>query len=247
MSVGFRVFLGVERPPAETVARLSKFSVPNLSDAVHGITVVDAGIRPLHENWSPFAGPAVTVDVTPGDGLLLRKAVELVQAGDVLVVNGHGCTERAVLGGNVAIDLANRGVAAVVVDGAVRDVGELAALGLPVFARGAIPRSGTTGAGWGEVNVPVACGGVVVFPGDIVVGDRDGLVVVPAPDAADVIRKAESVEREKGRPERVAERAAAAKQAPVHGLSMANEALQQRGGLQIPGAYRRQVQRPPQP
>jgi regulator of RNase E activity RraA len=119
--------------------------------------------------------------------------------------------DRAVLGGNVAIDIVSRGIVGVVVDGVVRDLDELEELGLPVFARGVTPRSGSDLSGRGEVLGPIACGRVAVMPGDVVIGDNDGVVVVPRHDAGQVAARAHSVQQRKGSADDLAERLASAR------------------------------------
>jgi regulator of RNase E activity RraA len=177
--LGLRVFRRIHRPDAAAMARLLHVGIGDICDAMRGMGVVDPAIAAIHASMPRIFGPAITVDLAPGDGMMLRAAVEAAQPGDVIVANAHGVTARAILGGSVAMHMVHHGVRGLVVDGAVRDVREFQLLGLPVMARAVTPRSGTTGAGYGEVNVPVACGGVVVHPGDLVIGDGEGLVVVP--------------------------------------------------------------------
>ena len=184
---GLRLFSRLRRAGPDELSALRAIGVGDLSDCMHGMGVMDAGIRPMYAPMGRVYGPAVTVDLTPGDGLLLRAAVEAAQPGDVIVATSHGVVDRAILGGAVAMHMVHRGVAALVVDGAIRDLAEFRALGLPVMARAVMPRSGTSSAGWGDLNVPIACGGVVVSPGDIISGDDEGIAVVPQRSIAAVI------------------------------------------------------------
>ncbi len=178
-TLGLRIYRTIERPDPADIARLAAAGPCELSDIARGAGTMDGAIRQLYSPMPIIAGPAITVDLTPGDGMMLRAAIDLAQPGDVIVVNAHGDVTRAILGGFVAMNMVQRGVQALIVDGAVRDITEFQELGLPVMARGITPRSGTTSSGWGEVNVPIACGGAVVHPGDAVIGDHEGLVVVP--------------------------------------------------------------------
>ena len=178
-TLGLRIFRRIERPAPEDIARLSAGGPCDISDVARGAGTMDGGIRPLYSPMAKIAGPAITVDLTPGDGNLLRAAIDAAEPGDVIVANAHGDISRAILGGVIAMHMAHRGVRALIVDGAVRDISEFRELGLPVMARALTPRSGSTASGWGEVNVPIACGGAVVHPGDAVIGDEEGLVVVP--------------------------------------------------------------------
>jgi RraA family protein len=186
--LGLRIFTEIPRPTEEELRALSDAGSCDLSDVMRGSGVMDSGLRPAYTPMKRLFGTAITVDLTPGDGLLLRAAVDAARPGDVIVVNGHGETSRAVLGGVIAMHMVHAGVAGLIVDGAVRDAGEFRELDFPVYARAVTPRSGSTSAGWGEVNVPVACGGTVVFPGDVVVGDEEGIAVVPRLWAGEVAR-----------------------------------------------------------
>lgn len=190
---GFRIFERPDTDLAGAVERLIVLSPTDLSDAQFGMAAVDGGIQALFAGTERIAGPALTVTVSPGNGFLIRKALELIRPGDVMVVNAFGNRERAVLGANVARDMHQRGLRALVVDGVVRDAGDIERIGLAVFARGTTPRSGSDRGGRGEINAPTACGGVVVLPDDVVVADRDGIAIVPAVDWPAVADRARSM------------------------------------------------------
>src|SRR3954471_11733408 len=143
------------------------------------------GLRPFHRGGT-MAGTAVTVGTAPGDNLAIHQALELIRSGDVLVVDGGGETGRALIGEIIAEIAQSRGAAGIVIDGAVRDAAMLASSPFPVFARAAIHR-GPYKNGPGEINVPVSIGGMVVSPGDIVVGDDDGVVAFSQAIAADLL------------------------------------------------------------
>jgi regulator of RNase E activity RraA len=144
-------------------------------------------IAPLYRPMPRIAGPAVTASLPTASFSMAKLAMEQCRAGDVLVLNAYGDVGHALLGGHIGHALKVRDIVGVVADGAVRDVTDLQQEGLPVFARGtAVIVGGHDGPG--EVNVPVACGGVVVRPGDIVVGDEDGIVVVPLEEAEAVLK-----------------------------------------------------------
>ncbi|BBB00961.1 putative dimethylmenaquinone methyltransferase [Actinacidiphila reveromycinica] len=239
MNVGFRVHQDVLRPDRALLEGFAGAAVGNLSDAMHGLYTMDSGIRPVVTPAARVTGPAVTVAVSPGDGLMLREAIGLARPGDVLVVNAFGATDRAVLGGTVLLAARDRGVAGLVVDGAVRDLDEIASLSLPVAARAVTPRSGTSTAGWGEVNVPVACGGVVVQPGDVVAADGDGIVVVPADQAAAVLAAHREVEAAKGRPSDLASGGEARRSRADVVFHRTRAAMAERGATVVPAAYHR--------
>jgi 4-hydroxy-4-methyl-2-oxoglutarate aldolase len=175
------------------IGRLLEVEVSALCDADKSLPVVDHEIHAMVPDVR-FAGPALTV-VAEDDHLPVLSALAQARAGDVLVVAGNG-HRKAVLGELFATEARRRGVAGVVIDGFCRDVSGLRRVGLPVFARGTLPMSGTTAAR-APIGVPVRCGGVDVEPEAIVFGDDDGVVIAPpaqilaALDAAEAIGRAE--------------------------------------------------------
>ncbi len=191
-NVGNRVRLSFERPPAELVARFADQEATRLADAMHR-TGAMYGLDPMYLPIKRVVGVAVTVKVPSGDSLMVRKAMELAQPGDVIVVDGRGCTTRSLWGGNRSLAMARQGVHGAIIDGAVRDVEESRELDFPLFARGICPMASSS-TGPGEVNFPIACGGVVVCPGDIIVAEREGIVVIPRADAEDVLARLTEVE-----------------------------------------------------
>ena len=169
-----------ELPPAPSQAvieELRGYEVAWLSDSME-LNLLDPAIRAVFSSVPRVVGPAVTVNVPPGDFLMISEALTRVRPGDVLVVDARGDTLRAVWGEYFSGWAKGLGVAGLVIDGATRDVGDIEAMGFPVFARGTTSRKPTMN-GPGEVNVPVSCGGVCVIPGDIIVADREGVIVVP--------------------------------------------------------------------
>jgi 4-hydroxy-4-methyl-2-oxoglutarate aldolase len=148
-----------------------------LADILGREQVMTLGIGPLWPPAATVAGPAFTVACAPGDNLMLHAAIYRAGPGSVLVVES-GDVDYAVAGGNVCAVAQRRGVAALVVDGVIRDLAEVRSSGFPVFARGVVPVAGTKTV-TAPLNAPVRCGGVTVRAGDIVVADDDGVVVVP--------------------------------------------------------------------
>lgn len=145
------------------------------------------GIRPFHRVTETMAGPALTVRVAAGDNLAIHKALDLVKPGDVVVVDGDGDVSRALVGEIMMTIAQERGAAGFVIDGAVRDLNAFVQAGFPCFARTAIHR-GPFKNGPGDINVNVSIGGLIVKPGDIVVGDDDGVVAFPQAIAANLLK-----------------------------------------------------------
>ena len=151
---------------------------------------MDSGIKPIDPK-SRMLGRAVTVQCYPGDNLALHQGIYAAEPGDVLILDCHGYTEAGHFGDIMTLACQMRGIAGVVIDGSCRDSEDIKELGLPVFVRGFNP-SGTVKASLGKVNVPVTCGGVRVNPGDMILGDCDGVVVVPREKEDQVFEKAQA-------------------------------------------------------
>ncbi|MHB1192684.1 MAG: RraA family protein [Longimicrobiales bacterium] len=189
--VGFRIVTGLPRTPPELVEAFRGRASSDVADAMGRFYAMDPGM--VSRTGFPLCGVAVTVNARPGDNLMLHKAMELADHGDVLVVCTNGCTTSAVFGDIMGTTAVAAGLGGVVVDGAIRDVEGLRALGLPTYSRAVTPGACDTD-GPGEINVPVSCGSIVVAPGDVIVGDQDGLVVVPRDDAAAVLERLAAVQ-----------------------------------------------------
>lgn len=178
-------------PPSELIDRLTALATSLVSD-VFGRWAGAPGLLPVAglAAGQVVAGPALTVRTRPGDNLVVHKALDLARPGEVLVVAGCGQTDRAVLGGLMGQYASTRGLAALVVDGAVRDQADLAALAPPVFAAG-VSHLGPYKDGPGELRGPVALAGVAVTDGDLVIGDADGIAVIPRGRAEEIVALAE--------------------------------------------------------
>ncbi|WP_321901066.1 RraA family protein [Paraburkholderia tropica] len=175
-----------------TIAALRELPVSTLSDSMHRNTGT-SGLRSYHRPGKlTMAGTAVTVRSRGGDNLAYLRALDFCRPGDVLVVDAGGDLNNAVVGGILSFYAASAGLAGLVVDGAIRDVAEIRERDFPLYARGVTHR-GPYKDGPGEINVPVCVDGMVVHPGDIVVGDQDGLLAIPQADAESVIEKARAV------------------------------------------------------
>lgn len=187
--IGFRYVEDIERASSEIVKQAHNYAAANLSDGMNKFYTMEYGIRQMYD-FPKMVGTAVTVKVRSGDNLMLHKAIGLTKPGDVLVVETQGGNGYAVAGELMVRCMKELGLSGMVVDGVIRDLEECQRIGLPIFARGTVCGAGDK-TGPGEVNFPIACGGVVVMPGDIVVGDKDGVVVIPKADAQDVFLAAD--------------------------------------------------------
>lgn len=177
MSAGFKILQRKRQVSADVVARFAKLPVANVSDSMSRLTAGGAQLRPMHGR-GVLAGPALTVKAPPGDNLMLHKAIALAQPGDVIVMDAGGDLTNALMGEMMLMQATARGVAGVVINGAIRDAAYLRAQHVPVFAAGVTHR-GPYKNGPGEINVPIAIGGMVIEPGDLVIGDDDGVLCVP--------------------------------------------------------------------
>lgn len=160
-----------------------------ISDVLNGLTNVDSAIKPLKEEYR-FAGQALTVQLPINDNLAVLQAIGAANPGDVLVIDSKEDTYRAIAGDFVVGLMQTMGIEALVVDGVIRDILAIKALDFPVFSRGTTVASSGK-AGVGDINLPISCGGVAVSPGDIIVGDADGVVVIPQKKAETVLIKAQ--------------------------------------------------------
>jgi RraA family protein len=190
MSLGFRVFTERVMPDPALVAAFSEMAAAPVADCMGRRCSMRSEIRLMSPRTGrTMAGTALTVKTQPNDNLMIQAALDLAREGDILVVDNGG--ERAcALVGEIMLSYAKfKKLAGVVIDGPIRDLDCLDELGLPVYAAGTIP-GGPTKVGPGEVNVPVTCGGIAVHPGDIILGDSDGVIVIPREEAPALLEKA---------------------------------------------------------
>lgn len=173
-------------PKPELVLELSGYPTPDIGDVMPYAICVDPAIAPIAPVVGIVAGPALTVSVPTGSKSVRRAAFEMLEPGAVLVIAGYGLTHFSLLGGQLAALVAERRPAAVIIDGCARDFDEIVETKVPVFCRGSWPvPPGEDDIG--EINVPVACGGVAICPGDVVVADRHGILVVALDDVKNVL------------------------------------------------------------
>lgn len=185
-NLGFRVFTEIKRPSKELIEQFRDLPVANIDDNMGRIACVDTAIKPF--NKEKLLGCAFTVNAPQGDNLMFHKALDLAQEGDVIVVAGMGNTERS-LCGEIMMNYAKmKKLGGFLIDGVIRDVDSTRNLDFPVYAKGVNP-NGPYKNGPGEINVPVSVGGQVIFPGDIIIGDEDGVIIVRPEDAPELIEK----------------------------------------------------------
>lgn len=186
--LGFRIITEIERIPRETYESLMGITTGNVCDAMDRSGAMSWQIKPV-EPAMKCVGTAITVKARPRDNLMVYKALDIAQPGDVIVVALGNYTGASTWGDLTSLIGKQKSIAGMVTDGLVRDTVGIREVGLPVFARGSVPSSPFKD-GPGEINVPVQCGGIVVRPGDIVFGDVDGVVVIPREHASEVVKKA---------------------------------------------------------
>ena len=193
MSVGCKIIKDFKRPDPALVERFRDMPVANVDDNMGRIAAADAAIEPIgHEK---LLGTAFTIRVPQGDNLMFHAAMDLAKPGDVIVIDAGGSTDRAIFGELMATYCKSRGIRGIICDGAIRDREGLAKMeGFMVYARGATP-NGPYKNGPGEINVPVTIGGKVVHPGDIVIGDDDGVLFIDPEHAAELADATEAVEK----------------------------------------------------
>ena len=177
MSIGFRIKKRQRVVGAEYIERFRKLPVANVSDSMWRMSAGGSRLRPMHGK-GVMAGPAITVKTRPGDNLMIHKALNMAAPGDIIVVDGGGELTNALIGEMMLTIAIKRGVAGIVIDGAIRDAEAFPERGLPVFAAGVTHR-GPYKDGPGEINVPIAINGMLIEPGDLMLGDGDGVLSVP--------------------------------------------------------------------
>ncbi|MGJ7919775.1 RraA family protein [Neobacillus sp. LXY-4] len=186
----------------ELVIKFQGIPTTAISDAMDGLNNLDPAIKPLKEEYK-FAGRALTVKTAVGDNLAVQKAIRHAKPGDIIIIDAKGDQYRAMAGDFVVGMAQTMGVGAIVVDGVIRDIIGIKELNFPVFSKGTtVAASGK--AGVGEINVPISCGGQAVNPGDIIVGDADGVVVIPQAIEQEVYTKAiDKIQKDQAREEKI--------------------------------------------
>ncbi|SPF81765.1 RraA family protein [Pseudoprimorskyibacter insulae] len=190
MPAGFRVLNRTQTAPKALVEAFAKLPVANVSDSMARVTAAGPTLRPMHSSGT-MAGVALTVKTRPGDNLMLHKAIDMAVPGDVIVCDAGGDLTNALMGELMLAYAMKKGVAGFVLNGAIRDFDFFRSFNLPTWAVGVTHR-GPYKDGPGEVNVPVSLGGMVIHPGDIVIGDSDGVHCVPLAEAEAVLAQTQA-------------------------------------------------------
>ncbi len=175
--IGFEIHARKRAASKQTVDKFKGVPVANISDCMSRMTAGGARLQPMHDG-SPLAGPALTVRTRPGDNLLVHKALDLAQPGDVIVVDAGGDLTNAIIGEIMTSYAQTRGIAGIVINGAIRDSGTIRRGAFPVYAAGVTHR-GPYKDGPGEINCVISLNGMTIAPGDLILGDEDGLLSIP--------------------------------------------------------------------
>lgn len=189
---GNQIYTKVKRPAKELIEAFRGLPTPNIADNMSRMFCSHAAIKPVLPEMQ-IVGPAFTVKVRPGDNLFIHKALDMAQPGDVIVVDAQGDLTNSLLGEIMVRYAKQRGIAGIIADGTIRDFGGIAEIKtFPVFARG-YTSMGPYKDGPGEINTVINCGGAVVRPGDIVVGDCDGVVFIPLKEAPEILTATQEI------------------------------------------------------
>ncbi len=187
MATGFRILKRERAVSPDLVQRFLQLPVANVSDSMSRMTAAGPRLTKMHASGQ-MAGPAITVKTRPGDNLMLHKAIDMAVPGDVIVVDAGGDLTNSLMGELMLAYAVKKGVAGFVLNGAIRDADAFIAVNLPTFAAG-ITHRGPYKDGPGEINVPIAIDGMVIHPGDMVIGDSDGVLAVPFDAAEEIYAK----------------------------------------------------------
>ena len=187
MTIGFRILERQKKVALDIAKEFLTLPVANVSDSMWRLTAGGSRLRPMHKSGQ-MAGPALTVKSRPGDNLMLHKAIDMAEPGDIIVCDAGGDLTNSLMGELMLAHAIKRGVGGFVLDGAVRDVEAFLEVNLPVFAAG-VSHRGPYKDGPGEINVSVAIDGMVIEPGDLVIGDWDGVLSIPLDDVENILKK----------------------------------------------------------
>jgi RraA family protein len=194
-NVGCVIIKDFERPSADLVELFKGMPVANIDDCMNRMAAVDPDIKPM--NKASLLGTAFTVKVPEGDNLMFHKAMDLAKPGDIIVIDAGGDMKRAIFGELMITYCKKRGISGVVVDGSIRDYDAISEMDFPVYAKGITP-NGPYKNGPGEINTTVVIGGKTICPGDILVGDSDGLIVIKPEVAKELAQSTRKISEKEG-------------------------------------------------
>ena len=191
MSIGNRIFLKKPEAPQELLDAFSTIPAANISDTMGRLVGMHPRIKLQSTPKNPInVGRALTIKTRSGDNLMLHKALNMAKPGDVIILsNDGGESYRSLIGEIMFTYLASRGAAGIIIDGPIRDIDAVRKMEMPIYATGTNP-AGPYKEGPGEINVPISCGGISINPGDIIVMDEDGVIVIPLQEAESVLKNA---------------------------------------------------------
>ncbi|MBF0522451.1 MAG: 4-carboxy-4-hydroxy-2-oxoadipate aldolase/oxaloacetate decarboxylase [Candidatus Omnitrophica bacterium] len=182
-----KVIKNFKRPSSEMVKKFKEIPASIVSDCLNRYSAMNGEIKPIFEGIR-VCGPALTIQNMSGNNMMSHLALTFAQPGDVIVIDGRGYLGNAIWGGVQASYAAKRGIAGLVVDGAIRDVEDMRRMKFPVYCKGITPAGPHKG--WADsVNVPIQCGSIPVHPGDLIVGDDDGVAVIPLADVESIYQE----------------------------------------------------------
>lgn len=199
MSIGNRIFLKKPEAPQELLDAFSTIPAANISDTMGRLVGMHPRIKLQSAPKNPInVGRALTIKTRSGDNLMLHKALNMAKPGDVIILsNDGGESYRSLIGEIMFTYLASRGAAGIIIDGPIRDIDAVRKMEMPIYATGTNP-AGPYKEGPGEINVPISCGGISINPGDIIVMDEDGVIVIPLQEAETVLKNAREGNRHPG-------------------------------------------------
>jgi len=188
-NIGFRVKINIKRPSLQLLDEIKLYPTANIADCMNRFFCISSEIKLMNKNKEiKMVGFALTVKTRSADNLMVHKAIDMGKQGDIIVVDANGDMNSAIIGEIMTLEAMNRKISGIIIDGCVRDINVVEKLNFPVFAKGITPR-GPYKDGPGEINFPISCGGVCISPGDILVGDADGIVVIPHHELKFILEK----------------------------------------------------------
>ena len=194
-NIGFRINVKFERPLKELIQQFRNYPTSNIADTINRFFCMNSLIQMINKKEGvKLVGSALTVKTRVADNLMVHKAIDIAQPGDVIVVDADGDMSHALVGEIMVKMAIKKRLSGYVINGCIRDREAIEKLSFPVFAKGSNPK-GPYKDGPGEINFPISCGGVLINPGDIIVGDRDGIVIIPLREAQLILEKVKAVNK----------------------------------------------------